>query len=221
MIIATTRRSGRKARVIIETHRRSLFDQIDGAAARGRFSAIRARALYTLAITTGLRLTECLELDLGDVVDLVRTNGRRTAKIRSVLELEAHKAKLGQPDTITIGRGARAALARLVEAMRAGVFEPGWQQSPLFITGRGRGSESGGKRLPKRAAQADFTHWQRVASIAPRYRWHDLRHTAITRFAELAGGDAFKVAAFARHRDIRNSQRYVHTAGVAAIAEEL
>lgn len=216
------RPGNRAGRVMLEAHRRALLDQIEGAAARERFSAIRARALYALAWSSALRLSECLSLDVGDVID---PSKKGSARIVTTFYLPPHKAKGGAAGDVVISRATRDAIRHYVnELLERGLldfFDPTWRTEALFVAGRGRGAEGGGGRLPKRAAQADFTRWQRLAQIAPPYRWHDLRHTAITRFAELVGGDAYKVASFARHKDVRTSLRYAHASGIAAAANEL
>lgn len=228
-VAAAPKRGGNgKGRAIDDRHRHAVLEQIEAHAAikQGlrRFTAIRARALYTLAWSSGIRLTEVLRLDCGDVLEQTKKEGR----IVSAFELEARKAKGGKQRTIYVGRAARAALrAYMLELVARGDLDftdPTWRRDPLFVTGRGRGrGNPGGIRMPKRAAQADWRRWQRAAQIQLPYRFHDLRHTAITRFAQRVGGDTYQVAVFAGHTDIRTSQRYTHVdpAAIAAAAEEL
>lgn len=53
--------------------------------------------------------------------------------------------------------------------------------------------------------------WQRVLRRAgvENFRWHDLRHAAITRAAAIVE-NPYDVMQFARHADLRMTQRYVH-----------
>jgi integrase len=52
-------------------------------------------------------------------------------------------------------------------------------------------------------------HALRRASIKD-FRWHDLRHEALSRWAHRLNGDVFKLASISGHRTLQMAQRYTH-----------
>lgn len=168
------------------------------------FERLRLRALVLLAMSSGLRLSECLALEVEQVV-----NGRG---VRTIATLEDIQAKGGHGGQFTITTSARAALrAYIAEAQSRGWVR---DAGPLFVAMR-RGAKSGGDKNshPRLSRVAGWRAWvalQTRCSIPKPYRFHDLRHESGTRFAEASGGDVFKVAGHMRLRDVRTAQRYVH-----------
>jgi integrase len=188
-------------------------------------------ALVLLAVDTGLRLAEALRLDLADVME---NENVRAPKIRPSFYLTKQKAKGRANDKRAGYRGYTS--ARLIHfpkrvrvALRRYVLELAAREwittasGPLWLTVRGGRNRSSGPwrtRISKRAVQADWQKWQRKAGIRDPYRWHDLRHTATTRWGE-ATSDPFAVAKLAGHNDLRTALRYVHKSPerLAQIAE--
>ncbi len=172
----------------------------------GDFQALRTRALVLLAMASSLRLSECLALDVEQVID-----GRRG--IRKVCRLENHQAKGGNGGVFVITSTARQALlAYLREARSRGWLD---EEGPLFI-GQTRGKDSTGAnrshpRLSRWGGQRSWLKVQRRARIHPLYRFHDLRHDSGTRFAKAANGDVYRLSTHMRLSDVRTSLRYVHT----------
>ena len=172
----------------------------------GDFQALRTRALVLLAMSSSLRLSECLALDVAQVAD-----GRRG--IRKVGRLENSQAKGGQGGMFVITATARQALmAYLREARKRDWLD---EDGPLFVA-QTRGKDSTGAPCshPRLARFGALRSWKKVqqrARVSPLYRFHDIRHDSGTRFAKVANGDAYRVSAHMRLGDIRTSMRYVHT----------
>lgn len=215
----------RRARVILEADRRRLLALLDTHAKAGSISALRSRAIVQVTTDTGLRLSEILALDCGQILEDVRAPKPR---ISSSFHLTAKQAK-GRASTkskkgytssrmVPVPRRAREALLAYLRALRVRGWLKAWKGSP-WITSKGRG-ELAHVPVGPRAVQAAFRAWQIRAGIADPYRWHDLRHTAITRWAR-ASGDVFAVAELAGHSDVRTTQRYVHQepARLSALSE--
>lgn len=213
----TAERGNRPGRPIPDRDRRALLDELDAWTARGRFAAVRDRALYVLCLTTGIRLAEALRLDVGDVLERVEN---KRPRIASQFYLSVGKAK-GEPKSATrtgytsarsifLAEPARRALrVYLDDAARRGWMPRDPWAGPLFLTVKGRAS-AGHHRLCKRTAQAHFRAWQERARIADPYRFHDLRHTALSRLADAAGGDVHTVAVLAGHSSPAQTMGYLH-----------
>lgn len=162
-----------------------LIDVPDQARWEGR----RDRALLTLAIQTGLRVSELIGLDCADVVlgtgAHVRCEGKGR-KQRSV------------PLTAT----AQAVLSTWLEE-RAG--QP---QDPLFCTRTGR-------RLSRDAIERRLaTHTKAAAKQCPslngkKLHPHVLRHSCAMSLLQ-AGVDTTVIALWLGHADVRSTQPYLH-----------
>ena len=154
----------------------------------------RDLALLALALGTGLRLSELVGLNVGDV----------TTKSGEV----AWKVHL--PKGITKGRrGGVAFLPEKVRSVLADHLAPkrviGFsvtQKTPLFQSSQSR-------RLSTRRVQTIFVHWQRVAGFERPYHFHVLRHTAITSVYR-ATKDLFLTQRFARHANPMTTVAYTH-----------
>jgi len=154
----------------------------------------RDLALLTLALGTGLRLSELVGLNVGDV----------TTKSGEV----AWKVHL--PKGITKGR--RGGVAFLPEKVRSVLADhlaskrviglSMAQKAPLFQSSQTR-------RLSLRRVQVIFVHWQRVAGFERPYHFHALRHTAITSVYR-ATKDLFLTQRFARHANPITTVAYTH-----------
>ena len=162
-----------------------LIDVPDQARWEGR----RDRALLTLAIQTGLRVSELIGLDCADVIlgtgAHVRCEGKGR-KQRSV------------PLTAT----AQAVLSTWLEE-RAG--QP---QDPLFCTRTGR-------RLSRDAIERRLaTHAKAAAKRCPslngkKLHPHVLRHSCAMSLLQ-AGVDTTVIALWLGHADVRSTQPYLH-----------
>ncbi len=154
----------------------------------------RDHAIISLALGTGLRISEILGLDVADVFT---PNGTPKARVR----IRAEIAKGG--------RGADVFLpTRLVPKLRAL-----WR----FKRGRGESLEPDAsvfcsqsrRRLSVRRVQTSWAAWQQEAGLDRTYPFHALRHTAVTNVYR-ATRDLFLAQRFARHASPLTTTVYTH-----------
>jgi integrase len=168
--------------------------------------------LFGLIAATGLRITEALELRLGDILP---------GGILHIRETKFRKSRL-----TPLHLSVREALDRYLALRRdfVGLVDC------LFLSARGG-------RLSYAVVNKAFREIIRVAGIAPgrtrRPRIHDLRHTFATRVLEQCGAGRETIARHAvalmtymGHSDLRYTYWYLQAtpelmAGIAAAAEAL
>lgn len=210
----------RRARAIADRDLRAILASLDDRSTGSRrdVSAMRVRVLALLGVESGLRLSEALALRLEQVIEDPHASSPR---IVAQLDLEEHQAKgrsgprgYTSAGIVNVPKRTRAAIrAYVIELRRRGWIKgPPWRGTLFVRTRPGRlgSDELAHGPWSARSAQAAWIEAQRRAGVARPYRVHDLRHTAITRWAAAAGGDAYAVAALARHADVRTSIGYVH-----------
>jgi integrase/recombinase XerC len=157
------------------------LDGLDGESAAAR----RDRALLEIAYSSGLRVSELVSLNRGDLdraAQVVRVRGK------------------GRRERITpIGQSALAALDRYLAATGRSQGEPA---SPIFLGTRGR-------RLGVRAVQRAVK--LRLASLAAGLRVspHTLRHSFATHLLD-RGADLRAIQEMLGHRSLRTTQVYTH-----------
>lgn len=171
------------------------------------FERLRLRAMALLAMSSGLRLSECLALNVEQI-----TNSARSGGVRTSCKLEDEQAKGGHGGEFTITSTARAAMRDYLAEARARKWVG--LEGALFVAMR-RGKLSGGDarshpRLSRVSAWRAWINLQERAGITNPYRFHDLRHESGTRVADASNGNVFKVAGHMRLRDVRTAQTYVH-----------
>lgn len=184
----------------------------------GNFHHIRTRAIVLLAWGSALRVKEIAALQLAQVLEDPR---KAHVRLRSSSYLRADQAKggLGKKragvGAFIITKEARAALRDYLRTAKARDWLqlPPPKEAPLWVTIKSRGAKTGPwhGRLSKRMIEHSFLQLQTRAGIREPYRFHDLRHDALTRFAESCHGNPFRVAQFGRFNDIRTAMRYCHT----------
>jgi integrase len=204
------KRTNRRGRPVTEIDRKRILKQLSLEAAGGTVNGLRNRALVLLAWDSALRVAEVTALNLAQVVIMSVTG--RSFRIRSEGWLQKEQSKGNEAEGIfLITESTRKALTLYVRALKRErwIKLPPGNGLPLFLTVKLRGG-AGHKRLSIRGAQNVFLSLQERARITEPYRFHDLRHDAITRFAETCDGNAFRVAEYMRVRDIRTAIRYVH-----------
>lgn len=219
--------ANQQPRVIPDSDRRRIWRELETHAKAGNMSALRTLALVQVTADTGLRLSEILALDCGQILEDARA---ARARIVSSFYLETKQAK-GRASTssrkgytsagmIPLPRRSREALLAYLRALRSRGWLRAWKGSP-WITCKGHDKRTSHHPVGDRAVQKTWHAWQQRAGVRSPYRWHDLRHTAITRWSRSSGGDVFAVAELARHKNIRTTQRYVHQepARLSAIAD--
>jgi len=145
----------------------------------------RDRAILELLYSSGLRLAELTDLNLGDV-DLNDATVRVTGK--------------GNKDRIVpVGRHARDAVTRWTRsrAQLAAVDEPA-----LFVSNRGT-------RISRRSVQARVKHWARKQGIDANVHPHLFRHSFATHLLE-SSHDLRGVQELLGHANISTTQVYTH-----------
>jgi integrase len=154
----------------------------------------RDHAIISLALGTGLRISEILGLNVGDVF---APNGQPKTRVRI------------HPEIAKGGKAADVFLpARLLPKLRAlWRFKKGRGESlepdaPVFCSQSRR-------RLSVRRVQTAWTAWQREAGLDRTYPFHALRHTAVTNVYR-ATRDLFLAQRFARHASPLTTTVYTH-----------
>ena len=146
--------------------------------------AIRDRAIMELLYSSGLRLSELLNLELGDL-DLKDGTVRVTGKGRKTR-------------VVPVGRHARSALQQWL-GIRA-TLAP--QASALFLNRRGT-------RLAPRTVQQRLQQWGSKRGLPMRLHPHMLRHSCASHVLE-SSSDLRAVQELLGHADIATTQIYTH-----------
>ena len=148
-------------------------------------AARRDRALLEIAYSSGLRVSELVSLNHGDVdraAQVVRVRGK------------------GRRERITpIGKSALAALALYLEAAGRSPKEPG---APIFVARDGRRL---GVRAVQRAVKLRLAALAVGLSVSP----HTLRHSFATHLLD-RGADLRAIQEMLGHRSLRTTQVYTH-----------
>ena len=145
----------------------------------------RDRAILELLYSSGLRLAELIDLDLGDV-DLADQTVRVTGK--------------GNKDRIVpVGRYARRAVNEWLKVR--GEFARG-EGKALFVSKQGN-------RLSSRSVQSRVSHWARRQGIDTRVYPHLFRHSFATHLLE-SSHDLRGVQELLGHANISTTQVYTH-----------
>jgi len=138
---------------------------------------LRDHMLLALALTTGLRVSELVALNVGDV-----RNGKG---VKSIVELRVTKGD--RPGEIVIPEKVRRRLVAFL-GWRAEQGETISDDAPLFTSrGGGRGGAERGSRLSVRTAEHIFTTWQARAGFDRKMNFHGLRHTFATKLLRSTG----------------------------------
>ncbi|MGI9219987.1 MAG: tyrosine recombinase XerC [Woeseiaceae bacterium] len=145
----------------------------------------RDRAILELLYSSGLRLAELVDLDLGDV-------DRNDATV--------HVTGKGNKDRIIpVGRKALEALAQWQKS-RVGMANN--DEEALFVSNRG-------KRISPRSVQARVTHWAKHQGIDSKVYPHLFRHSFATHLLE-SSHDLRGVQELLGHSNISTTQVYTH-----------
>ncbi|HEX2016717.1 MAG TPA: site-specific tyrosine recombinase XerD [Solirubrobacteraceae bacterium] len=150
-------------------------------------AALRDRALLELMYACGLRASEAIGLELGDIdleVGVLQTRGKGS------------KERL-----VPVGRAATAAVKSYLQAGRPRLVGDG-VDNRLFVNQRGRG-------LTRQGLYKIVQGHARSAGLAGRMSPHTLRHTFATHL--LAGGcDLRALQEMLGHADVATTQIYTH-----------
>jgi integrase/recombinase XerC len=146
---------------------------------------VRDRALFELAYSSGLRLSELAQLDIAGC-DLA------TGEVRVL-------GKGSKERIVPVGTAARDALTRWL-AVRAPNAPPG--ESAMFIGRRGR-------RLSPRAIQQRLAQWAIRQGLSRHVHPHMLRHSFASHVLQ-SSGDLRAVQEMLGHASIASTQVYTH-----------
>jgi integrase/recombinase XerC len=153
------------------------------------FLGARDRAILELLYSTGMRISELVQLDLVNVdrfgeVALLRGKGRKERMT-------------------PIGRPALAALEHyLAVRQRTWASKPQAEAAPLFINKNGR-------RLSGRSVRRMLDKYAHLAGLARRVSPHTLRHSFATHMLD-RGADLRSVQELLGHESLSTTQIYTH-----------
>ena len=161
----------------------------------------RDHIILSIALGTGLRVSEIVALNIGDV-----RNGKGAKGIWT-LRPETTKGNVG--GTIGLPEKLRRKVSRFLK-WKADHAEALDEDAPVFLSrGGGRNRKAAGGRLSIRSAQAIFTRWQARCGFDRRVSFHTLRHTFCSNLWR-ATGDLRLVQQAARHANPSTTSIYTH-----------
>lgn len=147
---------------------------------------IRDRALFELIYSAGLRISEAVSLETGQLFlkeRLIRVTGKGS------------KQRL-----LPLGRAAAFWLRRYIDEARPALYKPGKGDRPLFLSRRGGA-------LSRKSVWKRFHQYASLAGLEGKV--HTLRHSFASHL--LAGGaDLRSVQELLGHSDISTTQIYTH-----------
>jgi integrase/recombinase XerC len=146
---------------------------------------VRDRALFELAYSSGLRVSELTGVDV-DSLD------RRTGEVRVT-------GKGSKTRIVPVGRAALEAIAAWLP-VREGIAQPG--EKAMFV---GRT----GKRVAPREVQRRIKRWAALAGIEADVHPHMLRHSFASHVLQ-SSGDLRAVQEMLGHASIASTQVYTH-----------
>jgi integrase/recombinase XerC len=158
----------------------------------------RDHVIFSLALGTGLREGEICALDVRDVM---RPDGhtKRSIQLRHFARKGKHRDNVdARAQLVHLPDGTYYKLEKYVSHISAAASP----SQPLFPS---RQSE----RLSTRRLRELFREWQKRAGFDKFYRFHDLRHTAITN-AYRASKNIRIAQRVARHARLDTTTRYEH-----------
>ncbi|HET7485858.1 MAG TPA: tyrosine-type recombinase/integrase [Solirubrobacterales bacterium] len=161
-------------------------------------SGFRDHMIISLALGCGLRESEIVALDVGDVA-----TEKDIHKPRRIVQLRvfkrAGKGAGAEPDFQRVHL-PDATYYKLTKYLKQ--FDESDRRGPLFWSKKGN-------RLSTRRLRAMWRNWQIAADFDQLYPFHSLRHAAITN-VKRATGDIRIAQRFARHVNIQTTIIYDH-----------
>ncbi len=158
--------------------------------------AIRNRALFLLCVNIGARITEALNLNVGDVLQ----NG----EVVEVLYLRRQTVKgKGAGVVLTLPMGARQALIEFV-AWKREEKESRNKRAPLFVSRKGF-------RLSRKRVHEIFTAAYQKVGLKGQVTTHSPRKTYAKMVYENSGNDLLVTQEALRHTSIDNTLYYLDT----------
>ncbi|MDN7225853.1 site-specific tyrosine recombinase XerD [Planococcus liqunii] len=163
-------------------------DALMQAPAENKANGLRDRAMLELLYASGMRVSECINLNIEDVnltMGFVKCYG-----------------KGGKERIIPLGKTALAACRTYLENARAELAKPETKTDSLFINQRG-------KRLTRQGFWKLLKQHAQKAGIQRELTPHTLRHSFATHLIE-NGADLRAVQEMLGHADISTTQIYTH-----------
>jgi integrase/recombinase XerC len=167
---------------------RSDVDRLLAAPGEGAGLVLRDRAILETLYSAGLRVSELVSLELGDI-DL--SEGIATVRGKGKRERLA-----------LIGDEARKAIALWLEARAALLEGIGRRSEAVFLN-------KNGTRLSTRSVGRLLVKYLRKTGLDPRTTPHTLRHTFATHLLD-AGADIRGVQELLGHKNLTTTQIYTH-----------
>ena len=159
-----------------------LLDTIDTTNPLG----LRDRALFEMIYSSGLRISEALNLDMRDIdfhEGIVRVRGKGNKERLAVFGPEAAKW-----------------LKTYIEEVRPSIAEAEGRTAPLFVN-------KNGKRISRKGIWKKYSQYAALAGTGSRV--HTLRHSFATGLLQ-GGADLRTVQALLGHADLATTQIYTH-----------
>ena len=164
----------------------------------GRFGP-RNRALIRFGIATGLRVSELVALNVGDV--------RQAGRIVKELKVRPETAKGRRARTIPLNDKSRTAARELLQFNKLQGYPTG-PDDPLFVSRRA--NADGERRLTRFQVARIIRCVRHKLGLTFKATPHSLRHTAATRVYEASGGDLILTREFLGHASVQTTQVYAH-----------
>lgn len=163
-------------------------DALSEAISVAKPQGIRDLAMIELLYATGMRISECTQLNLEDIqltMGFVRVTGK------------GHKERI-----IPLNQTAIKHIEMYIQNARAKLFKPGGDNDALFIN-------QAGKRLTRQGIAKLLKQHAKKAGITKEMTPHLMRHSFATHLIE-NGADLRAVQEMLGHSDITTTQIYTH-----------
>lgn len=161
-------------------------------------SGFRDHVIFSIALGTALREAEIIALNCGDVFD---SHGRARRRVELRVYKRAGKAR--GADAINQEVFLPDALRYKLNKFRRWKIqkeEPVGEDDPLFASRKNA-------RLSTRRLRAAFREWQEECGFGRHFKFHALRHTALTNLYE-STRDIRLVQRVARHANVNTTTIY-------------
>jgi integrase/recombinase XerC len=156
----------------------------------GTLLGSRDKAMFEMLFSTGLRVSELVDLNFSDV-DMTA----RTVRVRG-------KGK--KQRTTPIGQTAITATQKYLDLRKADPRAPGFDQEALFVNKHGQ-------RLSTRSVRRKLDKYLAECGLDPSISPHTLRHSFATHMLN-SGADLRSVQELLGHQSLSTTQVYTHLA---------